>query len=460
MALQPGWEAAVDAATGATYYFHRARGESQWNRPTPLSEGRDISEDDRPEWSRQFVAGFRQDLGQCRRQDSTPSTGSGSEASNDSLPEDDRTDILPGWGQYQTSDGRTYWFHRASRQTRWERPTLSSLAPALLSRGQQQQTSASAPVGPAVPQLQPGRPIEQLAVPRIVNEVPADMFVAAPTPQEMRLQEMLRERELQQQRQQQWQQQVHQHVEAQRQQLQAKQQELQERELRQHEIVQQHQQQRDHERQMQLQQQQQQLQQQAQQQARQSLSLPPPLPSFHHPTQQQHQPQPVAQQPPPPPCAEATEAHDLDIRALRRLRRQRQRSRTSSFWSMSNDDEEEEECRSSYSNARLSCGLTRAQLADVLFRDITTEDYEMLLSLDEAVPKRTLSQAAVEGMRLASYKECHNESCTICLSSFSPSDKVVKLPCRHVFHKDCISRWLLERSRHCPVCGKQAVGGF
>ncbi|KAI9322680.1 hypothetical protein BX666DRAFT_1897457 [Dichotomocladium elegans] len=41
--------------------------------------------------------------------------------------------------------------------------------------------------------------------------------------------------------------------------------------------------------------------------------------------------------------------------------------------------------------------------------------------------------------------------CSICLSEYEDEDLVCKLWCRHHFHKDCVSEWLLLNSS-CPLC--------
>ncbi|XP_062088995.1 E3 ubiquitin-protein ligase SDIR1-like [Humulus lupulus] len=44
------------------------------------------------------------------------------------------------------------------------------------------------------------------------------------------------------------------------------------------------------------------------------------------------------------------------------------------------------------------------------------------------------------------------KTCSICLEKMSFGDRrVVKMPCSHAFHKDCIVRWL-ETSHLCPLC--------
>mmetsp|Transcript_11733 Transcript_11733/g.13502 ORF Transcript_11733/g.13502 Transcript_11733/m.13502 type:complete len:453 (+) Transcript_11733:289-1647(+) len=50
--------------------------------------------------------------------------------------------------------------------------------------------------------------------------------------------------------------------------------------------------------------------------------------------------------------------------------------------------------------------------------------------------------------------ECDN--CVICLCEFDESDLVTVLPCRHIYHKDCIEPWLTSKSALCPMC-KQSI---
>ncbi|KAF8105003.1 hypothetical protein N665_0164s0019 [Sinapis alba] len=41
--------------------------------------------------------------------------------------------------------------------------------------------------------------------------------------------------------------------------------------------------------------------------------------------------------------------------------------------------------------------------------------------------------------------------CTICLVDYVMGDKITTLPCKHIYHKDCISQWLTQ-SNVCCVC--------
>ncbi|KAM7248912.1 hypothetical protein CapIbe_000951 [Capra ibex] len=41
--------------------------------------------------------------------------------------------------------------------------------------------------------------------------------------------------------------------------------------------------------------------------------------------------------------------------------------------------------------------------------------------------------------------------CAVCLTDLVPGDPIRPLPCKHVYHLDCINEWL-GRSLTCPLC--------
>ena len=41
--------------------------------------------------------------------------------------------------------------------------------------------------------------------------------------------------------------------------------------------------------------------------------------------------------------------------------------------------------------------------------------------------------------------------CTICLGEYEDGEKLVKLPCNHIYHEDCVSSWTSNHTR-CPLC--------
>lgn len=43
------------------------------------------------------------------------------------------------------------------------------------------------------------------------------------------------------------------------------------------------------------------------------------------------------------------------------------------------------------------------------------------------------------------------DKCAICLVKFKGVDIIKEFPCKHIFHKDCILKWL-SKSNSCPLC--------
>ncbi|XP_019095619.1 PREDICTED: E3 ubiquitin-protein ligase RNF181-like [Camelina sativa] len=48
----------------------------------------------------------------------------------------------------------------------------------------------------------------------------------------------------------------------------------------------------------------------------------------------------------------------------------------------------------------------------------------------------------------------NDTQCSICLVDYEKGDKMITLPCKHIYHKDCLSRWLKE-NRVCCVCKRE-----
>merc|ERR1712230_143234 len=131
---------------------------------------------------------------------------------------------------------------------------------------------------------------------------------------------------------------------------------------------------------------------------------------------------------------------------------------------------------------------TAALLRELQFREVTPEDYDLLLQLDESVAKKCLTQADLDALPEVKLEallrvKIHDSSgsegivqgsddgeeesklCLVCHEDLFQLDAAAEcccvkvLPCGHRFHYDCLSAWLLKTSTQCPYCRAEVAGG-
>ncbi|KAG0473185.1 hypothetical protein HPP92_015042 [Vanilla planifolia] len=106
--------------------------------------------------------------------------------------------------------------------------------------------------------------------------------------------------------------------------------------------------------------------------------------------------------------------------------------------------------------------VTQAVTEDDVDPDRMT--YQELQSLGEAIgtESRGLSDELICYLPTSKYKtglfsrEKHDE-CVICRMAYKNRDKLIILPCKHQYHKSCISRWL-KINKVCPICNEEVFG--
>ncbi|XP_026105196.1 RING finger protein 150-like [Carassius auratus] len=66
--------------------------------------------------------------------------------------------------------------------------------------------------------------------------------------------------------------------------------------------------------------------------------------------------------------------------------------------------------------------------------------------------KKAISKLQVRTIRKGDKEtESDFDNCAVCIKDYKPNDVVRILPCRHVFHKNCVDPWLQDH-RTCPMC--------
>ncbi|KAH6812912.1 hypothetical protein C2S51_021930 [Perilla frutescens var. frutescens] len=67
------------------------------------------------------------------------------------------------------------------------------------------------------------------------------------------------------------------------------------------------------------------------------------------------------------------------------------------------------------------------------------------------------SRSSIDALPTVKISKKHVRSdctCAVCKERFELGSQVIKLPCKHLYHSDCIVPWLQQRSS-CPVCRQQ-----
>lgn len=88
------------------------------------------------------------------------------------------------------------------------------------------------------------------------------------------------------------------------------------------------------------------------------------------------------------------------------------------------------------------------QSISVLARSMRSEQHHMIVHICVEPDKHKID-FAFEKVKVEDLKEI--EKCVICLEEFLSGSEVSRMPCSHVYHEDCIYRWL-EKSGSCPLC--------
>lgn len=107
-------------------------------------------------------------------------------------------------------------------------------------------------------------------------------------------------------------------------------------------------------------------------------------------------------------------------------------------------------------NASRIAGM-RPENLSLMMRELTSEDYDMLRSLDENVQRPQRMASDEEIARLCTLetvtvdREESADTRCFCLDTPTLGEKALTLPCGHWFHDQCVRFWL-KRDKSCPIC--------
>jgi len=119
-------------------------------------------------------------------------------------------------------------------------------------------------------------------------------------------------------------------------------------------------------------------------------------------------------------------------------------------------DQGDEEFMKEKSEEEYALRAVEQQIMDEICPNPDKMSYEQLLQLEEEVgsvnkglTKEKIKKIPVKPFHKALFDD--NLDCIICMEKFEENEKVKQLLCGHIFHGDCIDKWL-EKEKKCPFC--------
>jgi hypothetical protein len=99
---------------------------------------------------------------------------------------------------------------------------------------------------------------------------------------------------------------------------------------------------------------------------------------------------------------------------------------------------------------------------EILYIDPDGVAYQMEYNMDEVVSSKELQsfdgwnlelgyKAFTKSSSSSNEEALSDNTCCVCLCDMNSGETCCKLPCKHVFHKDCIDNWARRKSQ-CPLC--------
>ena len=119
-------------------------------------------------------------------------------------------------------------------------------------------------------------------------------------------------------------------------------------------------------------------------------------------------------------------------------------------------DGSEEEHLKEKSEEEYALRAVEQQIMDEICPNPDKMSYEQLLQLEEdvGIVNKGLSKEKIKKIPIKPFHKAlfdDNLDCIICMEKFEENEKVKQLLCGHIFHGDCIDKWL-EKEKKCPFC--------
>ena len=75
---------------------------------------------------------------------------------------------------------------------------------------------------------------------------------------------------------------------------------------------------------------------------------------------------------------------------------------------------------------------------------------------NKGLDEETIQNYPVSKIKNVNELSENKRNCMICLDEFKNGQKSINLPCAHIFHSECIKKWM-KREKFCPLCKNKMV---
>lgn len=108
-------------------------------------------------------------------------------------------------------------------------------------------------------------------------------------------------------------------------------------------------------------------------------------------------------------------------------------------------------------NEKFEEQLAIAAVNEQIMKEICegNDGHGVMNKLFEGDNKNKMVKNRIEQIKQIYYKnnKFENFECSICFDVFKDNELLKQLKCNHLFHKECLSQWLLNENK-CPICNK------